>query len=111
MKVKDLVKKADLNVLVEGDLDIEVEGAYVSDLLSDVMANTAAGGVWITIQTHTNIVAIATLNELAAIVISSGKEPADEALERARAEGVNILGAADTSFEVAGRLYKLGIKG
>lgn len=111
MKVKDLVKKAGFDLLVEGDLDKDVDRAYVSDLLSDVMANTEAGGIWVTIQTHTNIVAIATLNELAAIIISSGKKPADEALERAREEGVNILGAADTSFEVAGKLYKLGVKG
>jgi hypothetical protein len=111
MKVRDLVKKADLDVLVEGDLEMEIGRAYVSDLLSDVMANTEAGSVWITIQTHTNIIAIATLNELAAIVVSSGKEPAAEALERARVEGVNILGTADTSFEIAGKLFKLGIKG
>jgi predicted transcriptional regulator len=111
MKVKDLVKKAGLDVLVEGDMDKEIGRAYVSDLLSDVMANTEAGGIWITIQTHTNIIAIATLNELAAIIISSGKEPADEAFKRAQEEGVNILGTAETSFEVAGKLYKLGIKG
>ena len=85
--------------------------AYVSDLLSDVMANTEADCVWITIQTHTNVVAIATLNELAAIVIASGKEPAGEALDRAKEERVTLLRTSGTSFETAGKLYKLGVKG
>ena len=111
MKVKDLVKKLKLEVVAEGDIDKEVSGGYSSDLLSDVMAQTHEGTVWLTIQTHENIIAVATLNELAAVIITNGKRPTEGTISKATEQGVNILTAKENSYVIAGQLYKMGVKG
>jgi len=86
-------------------LDVPVTGAYASDLLSDVMGKSAAGEVWITMQTHRNIVAVAALKEHAAILVVNGGRPDAETLETAAREGVVILGTSESAFVTCGRLY------
>ncbi len=112
MKLKKLVDQLSLVVKVGGQgLEKEVEGGYVSDLLSDVMANSQKGDLWITLQVHVNIVAVAVLKELAGIVIIGGKEPEEETLQKAEDENIVILTGSCSAFEVAGRLYQLGLRG
>ncbi len=89
------------------NLENKITGGYVSDLLSDVMGHAQEGGVWITLQSHVNVVAIASLKELAAIVLVKGIEPAEQVLEKAREVGVPILGTNEETFETAGRLYQM----
>ena len=81
MKVRELVEALDLTVLsgAEG-LDREIEGCYVSDLLSDVMGNADMGNVWVTLQTHKNVMAIASLKELACVVLVKGQMAGEETL-------------------------------
>ena len=93
------------------DLDKQVTGGYVSDLLSDVIANSRKGDLWITLQIHQNIVAVATLKELAGIVVIGGKEPAEETLKKADEENIPIMTSPLLAFETAGKLYELGISG
>jgi len=92
-------------------LDKEVKGGYASDLLSDVMAHAKAGDLWITLQVHLNIVAVATLNDLAGIVLVNGREPEEATLRKAAEEGVVLMVSPLSTFEVVGRLYELGIRG
>jgi hypothetical protein len=89
----------------------EVRGGYASDLLSDVMANSAKGDLWITIQKHLNIVAVATLNELAGIVLVNGRIPEQSVIDRAIEEHVPIICTELPVFEVIGILYGLGVRG
>lgn len=106
--LRDVVEKLDLEVLTgAGHLEREVTGGYVSDLLSDVMANALAGQVWLTIQTHQNVVAVASLANLAGIIITAGKKPDAETLRRAEAEGVVIMRSPYPTFRVAGELWRL----
>jgi predicted transcriptional regulator len=112
MDLKKVVDKLGWTVAAgAGGLGHEVKGGYVSDLLSDVMANARAGALWITIQTHANLVAVCTLNELAGVVITGGKKPAEDTVAKAEAEGVPLLLAAEGSFDVAGKLHQLGVRG
>ncbi len=92
-------------------LSAEVTGGYVSDLLSDVMANAKAGDLWVTLQTHQNIVAVASLKEMAGIILIGGKEPENQTLAKAEAENIPILLSQDPAFELVGRLYQMGISG
>jgi predicted transcriptional regulator len=89
----------------------EVTGGYASDLLSDVIAHTHKGNIWITIQTHPNIVAVATMKELAGIILTGGREPDAETVQKAEEEGIPILVSSLFTFELAGRLYRIGISG
>jgi len=91
--------------------DRPVEGGYASDLLSDVMANAQKGDIWITLQTHPNIIAVAVLKEISAIVIINGRKPEPEMLEKAAKEGIPVLTCPLPAFELIGKLYGLGISG
>jgi len=108
MTGRQLIEKMDLKVLQgSSGLDREIAGGYVSDLLSDVMGHAQEGEVWITLQSHINVVAIASLKELAAIVLVKGIEPTPEVLARAEEEEIPILGTRLSTFETAGKLFNI----
>ena len=107
MTVKDIIEKLDLQCLNEANLDAEVKGAYASDLLSDVMGNARSGQVWITMQTHKNVSAIAALKDIPAVIIVRGGVPDDDMLEHAKEEDICILVSQDATFQVCGKLYQL----
>jgi len=93
------------------DAGNEVRGAYASDLLSDVMGNAQDGDVWITLQKHVNIVAVAQLKNLSAIVLIGGRQPNDDTLARAAEHRIPMVTTAYSAFDVAGLLYQLGVRG
>ncbi len=108
MKVIDLVKEFGLQVFSgESGLENDIAGGYVSDLLSDVMGFAHEGEVWITLQTHQNVMAVASLKELAAVILVRGFSPEPETIEHSREEGIPVLGTSMPTFEIAGKLYAL----
>ncbi|MHB9095377.1 MAG: DRTGG domain-containing protein [Eubacteriales bacterium] len=108
MKISDLVKELEAEVKCCGDtLDREVSWCYCSDLLSDVMANAAKDSVWVTLQTHPNIVAVASLLGLSAVLIIRGATPDPETIEKAIQENIPILTTKLPTFETAGRIFNL----
>ena len=92
-------------------LDVEVTGGYASDLLSRVMAKAQKGNIWVTLQSHPNIVAVAVLLDLAGIVVTEGREPEPDTVKRANQEGVPILTTPHSTFAIVGRLAQLGVPG
>ncbi len=112
MTVFDIVKSFELTIRAGKDrLHEEVTGGYASDLLSDVIAHSHKGNIWITIQTHPNIVAVATMKELAGIILTGGREPDANTIKKAEEEGMPILISPLLTFELVGKLYKIGISG
>jgi predicted transcriptional regulator len=110
MKIQLVVERLSWEVCAGADgLDKEVTGGYACDLLSYVMARAKEGDIWVTIQSHLNIVAVATLINLAGIVVTEGNRPDAPTLEKANVEGIPILLTSLTTYEVVGQLYKLGI--
>ena len=106
MDIREVVKELDLEVFVEGKT-ASVNGGYVSDLLSDVMANADEGALWITLQRHMNIIAVAQLKKLPAVLITGGAQPEKDVRERSLKEGLWLLGSRECSFAAAGKLYSL----
>ena len=110
MKLSEIVARLELQVHTgESLLDREVTGGYVSDMLSDVIGNAPEGSLWVTMQKHQNIVAVAVMKSLAAIVLVNGREPEPETASKAGEEGVVILSTPRRAFELVGRLHGLGI--
>lgn len=108
MQVNELVKTLKLSILAgDSGLNREVTGGYVSDLLSDVMGHANEGEVWITLQTHKNVMAIASLKELAAIIIVQGFNPDADMLKQANEEQIPVLSTNKSTFEITGELYNL----
>jgi BioD-like phosphotransacetylase family protein len=110
MNLREVVGELSLEVCAaEEKLDAEVTGGYASDLLSYVMARAKEGNVWVTMQSHVNVVAVASLVNLAGVIITEGGRPEVATLEKANQEGIPILATQLTTYAVAGRLYELGV--
>lgn len=108
MTIAEVVDKLELKIHSgKNGLQREVSGAYVSDLLSDVMGNADAGQIWITLQTHKNVMAIASLKDLAGIILVSGNTPEADTAIQSNEEEIPILGTSLPSFEICGKLYEL----
>lgn len=93
------------------DVERPIEGGYAGDLLSCAMRGAKKNYVWVTLQSHTNVVAVASLLSLAAVIITEGKRPTPETLTQAEKEKVILLLTSEDTFSVVGRLYLLGIGG
>jgi len=112
MKLKEIIEKLSLKVICcQDNLDIEVNNGYVSDLLSDVLANSEENYLWITLQIHPNIVAIASMKGLSGIVIINDREPEAETVKKAEENGIPIMVSRMSAFELSGKLYALGLSG
>ncbi len=108
MKLNDIVNKLPLKVnSYSNGLQQDVSGGYSSDLLSDVLANSRQGNVWITLQTNLNIVAVASVKNLAGIIIVGSKKPPEDTLKKAAEEKITIMTTSMPAFETAGRIYQL----
>ena len=111
MKIKDIVKTLDLQIISgEELLEREVTGGYAGDLLSDVLANSKKGNLWITLQIHQNIIAVASSKELSGIIIVNGRKPEEETLKSAQEEKMPVFISNLLTYELAGRLYEIGIR-
>ncbi len=112
MKLEELSRQLSLAVqTVPETLQAEVTSGYASDLLSCVMAKAQPGTVWVTLQTHSNIVAVASLLSLAGIIVTEAMTLDGTTVEKANAEGVAILTTALTTYTVVGRLFEMGVPG
>jgi hypothetical protein len=102
MLVRNAGDKIGLKLLAgKAGIDKEMTGVYICDLLSWVMAHGSKGDVWITVQTHANIIAVATLLELSCIIVADGAEVE---------EGVALYQSTESAYEIAKKLYKMGIE-
>lgn len=109
MTLEELVEKLHLKCKCcwEKLKTTEIKGGYAGDLLSDVMANSVQGNIWVTRQVHLNIVAVASLKEHAGIVIVQGASPDKDTIEKATREGIPIMMSDMTEFELVGRIFQL----
>ena len=112
MTLEELSRKLSLDVrTATGKLGTEVTGGYAADLLSCAMAKGREGNVWVTLQSHPNVVAVASLLNLAGVIVTEGMIPDAATLEKAEEEGIPILTTELTTFTVVGRLFELGVRG
>ena len=111
--LKNIIDQLELKVLTEQrDFnEITPETGYASDLLSCVMAGAQKKSVWVTLQAHANIVAVAALLDLSAIIITEGAMPDAPTIARANQEGINLFSTPKFTFQVVGMLWELGLRG
>jgi len=110
VSVARVIEALELSVLAEGSEEALVTGAQASDLLSYVMAEGRRGQLWVTVQTHPNIVAVAGLAGMHAILIAGGFEPEPETVARAEEEELGLFVSPETAYSLAGKLYELGVR-
>lgn len=88
----------------------EIACGYVCDLLSWVMARGEAGMAWVTVQTHLNVIAVASLHEMACVVLPDDIRMEEAVLTKAREEGIAVITSPLSAFEICGRLAAAGLK-
>lgn len=113
MKVKEMIEKLNLTLLTkdvsEDALYAEVEGGYASDLLSNAMGQAQPGMVWVTMQGHQNVAAVASLIGLSAVIVACDGPVANDTLHKANLNDVVIAVTEESAFDVVGKLYALGV--
>ena len=112
MTLAQIIKLLDLKILTEKKdfININPVSGYVSDMLSCVMTGAKHQSIWVTLQAHNNIVAVASLLDLAAVIITENATPDEETVKKANKEGITLLSTTHNSFFVVGKLWELGLK-
>jgi hypothetical protein len=109
MKLQDVIEKLELRALTNLE-EREVDGVFISDMLSDVMANAKPGDMWLTVQTHKNVVSAANLVDISAVVVTHGKSVPQDTVDLANRFHVIILASPKSAFELSGKLIEIGLK-
>jgi len=86
---------------------INITGGYVCDMLSDVMGSAKPGQLWITIMKHMNVIAVASMTGIPAILFAKGTVPDPAVADKALEEGICLLSSDIDTFSLAGKLYEM----
>jgi hypothetical protein len=109
MKLQEIAEKLDLKRATKA-FDREVSGVYISDMVSDVIANAKAGNLLVTVQIHNNVIAAANLVDICGIVVTQGKLPTEDVVKMAEKAEITIYTTALNRWQVATKLYEAGIR-
>ena len=115
MKTNSTINLPSLLTLVQAapitkSAGVDLAGCYISDLLSDVLANARPGVLWVTIQTHRNVVSVASMKDIAAVLFTCGRKPEPAIIAEAAEKGITLLSTPLTTYETAGKLWKAGLR-
>jgi len=112
MELSDIMIKLELENINKGSIidGVSVEFGYTCDLLSQVLGKAKSNSIWTTIQSHLNIVGVAVMTGISAIIVCEGHEVPEEVIEKADEEGIVLFKSADNAFWLSGKLYECGIR-
>lgn len=112
MTLAEISRRLNLTLLTEPkDFDAIIPSSgYASDMLSCVMTGASRQGIWITLQAHTNVVAVAALLDLSAVIITEGAVPDPATLEKANEKGIPLFSTPLPTFSIVGQLWDLGLR-
>lgn len=89
--------------------DLEVQGAFVGDLMSDVLSTIKPEAVLITGLNHPQVIRTALIADASMVIIARGKEPTSEMIELAENEKMPLISSPMGLFEISSRLAEKDI--
>ena len=107
MTVSELTQLEEFKALCLPEGERRIDGVYIGDLLSWVMGRAGEDNAWVTIMTNINVVAVASLSDVACVILAEGTAPDNEVLSTAEEKGVNILSSSLSAYEIAVKLSSL----
>ena len=111
MKLSEIAQKLELKAVGQPDLaGTDITGVYISDMVSDIIANAKAGNLLVTIQIHNNVIAAANLVDISAIVVTQGKQPSDDVVKMAEKAAIPILSTDLNRWQIVTKLYEAGVR-
>ena len=96
-------------LLTEGLGGNQIRRALTGDLLSWIMACGEADCAWVTVQTHMNVVAVAALKEMAAVIVAENVSMGEAEIKKAEEESVAIISSPLDAYEICGLMHDCGI--
>ncbi|MCK4757682.1 MAG: iron-sulfur binding hydrogenase [Thermoplasmata archaeon] len=112
MKLTEIIAKLGLKNInkkpIDGDMDIR--HGYCCDLLSNVLSSTPSDSIWMTIQSHLNIIGVATMTDIPAVIICEGFDVPDNVIDKADEENIAIFKSQENAYQLSGKLYECGIR-
>ncbi|MBN1332222.1 MAG: serine kinase [Synergistales bacterium] len=108
MKINTLLSKFTFQVFSKGDQQRELTGVVIADLLSFVMGQANPGEVWLTVQNHLNVAAVAVLKEIPMIILPSGRIPSTDLIQRCIAENITLCSSSRTSYDICIMINEVG---
>ena len=109
MKISELQKKLGLKPL-NSIYEKEIEGVFISDMVSDIVAGAKPNNLLLTIQTHKNLIATANLVDISAIIFVRGKEPLADVIELANRAEITLFVTELDTWKLALKLHETGIE-
>ena len=107
MKLREVISAIESKVICGGDGERDISGVIAGDLLSFIIGEAGEGEIWITIQTHLNVAAVAVLKELPMLILASGREPSAELADKCRLENIAVVVVKESAYEVCAKLHGL----
>ena len=107
MKLSEVIDAFESKVICEGDGERVISGVIAGDLLSFIIGEAKEGEIWVTIQIHLNVAAVAVLKELSMVILASGKEPSKELADKCREENIALIVVKESSYETCAKLHGL----
>lgn len=92
-------------------LSNEVNFAFGSDLMSDVLAYAKEKTVLLTGLTNMQVIRTAEMAELIAIIFVRGKRPDQDLVRLAMENNIVLMLTRDTMYTASGKLYCKGLEG
>ena len=90
-----------------GDGERTVTGVFTGDLPSWAMGRAKEGDIWFTVMGNLNTVAVASLSDVACVVLCEGISMDEPGLAKAKEQGINICSVPSPIFEAAYRVHQL----
>lgn len=112
MTLQEIIDRFNLVPLTEEKNYAEIVPTmgYASDMLSCVMVGASSKGLWLTLQAHVNIVAVAALLDLSAVIITEGAKPDATTIAKANEQQIILLSTPETTYSMAGKLWESGLR-
>lgn len=109
MKLQELAEKLELKSQTKV-FDKDISGVYISDMVSDVIANAKAGNVLVTVQIHNNVIAAANLVDICGVIVTQGKMPTEEVVKMAEKAEISIYTSNMNRWQIATKMYEAGVR-
>ncbi|MCL2768222.1 MAG: DRTGG domain-containing protein [Synergistaceae bacterium] len=110
MKLCEVIDALNSEVICGGDGERNITGVITGDLLSFIIGEAQEGEIWVTIQIHLNVAAVAVLKEIPMIILSSGREPSSELADKCQEENIALIVVKESAYEVCAKLKELRVE-
>ncbi|MEW5936257.1 MAG: iron-sulfur binding hydrogenase [Candidatus Thermoplasmatota archaeon] len=112
MKLSEIILRLNLQNVNKQPIkdDVSIVEGYTCDLLSQVLANASPNSIWITIQSHLNVIGVAVMAGIPAVVVCEGHDIPDHVIEKADEERIALFKSPENAFQLSGKLYECGIR-